>query len=54
MHADPLIRFENQQLTSFRGLLIFQQLFKRIELKQRLKRYFAHRKCHPYSVVIWW
>ena len=37
-HKIPAIRFEDQQLTSFSGLLIFQLLFKRLNLKQRLKK----------------
>ena len=32
-HKMPVIRFENQKLTSFSGLLIFQLLFKHINLK---------------------
>lgn len=46
-HKIPVIRFEDQQLTSFSGLLIFQQLFKRISLKKRLKKCFAHLKVSP-------
>lgn len=46
-HKIPVIRFEDQQLTSFSGLLIFQQLFKRLNLKQRLKKCFAHLKISP-------
>jgi hypothetical protein len=46
-HKIPVIRFEDQQLTSFSGLLIFQQLFKRISLKARLKKCFAHLKVSP-------
>jgi hypothetical protein len=46
-HKIPVIRFEDQQLTSFSGLLIFQLLFKRIDLKQRLKKCFAHLKVSP-------
>jgi len=46
-HKIPVIRFEDQQLTSFSGLLIFQQLFKRMELKQRLKKCFSHLKVSP-------
>ncbi len=46
-HKFPVIRFEDQQLTSFSGLLIFQLLFKRINLKQRLKKCFAHLKVSP-------
>ena len=43
-HRIPTIRFENQQLTSFSGLLIFQLLFKHLNLKQKLKRCFSHSK----------
>jgi hypothetical protein len=46
-HKIPVIRFEDQQLTSFSGLLIFQLLFKRLDLKQRLKKCFAHLKLSP-------
>jgi hypothetical protein len=42
-----VIGFEDQQLTSFCGLPIFQQLFNRIELKPRLKKRFAHLKVSP-------
>jgi hypothetical protein len=45
-HKILVIRFEDQQFTSFFGLLIFQ-LFKRINLKQRLKKCFAHLKVSP-------
>jgi hypothetical protein len=46
-HKIPMIRFEDQQLTSFSGLLIFQLLFKRINLKQRLKKCFSHLNTSP-------
>jgi hypothetical protein len=46
-HKIPMIRFEDQQLTSFSGLLIFQLLFKRINLKNRLKKCFAHLTVSP-------
>jgi hypothetical protein len=46
-HKIPLIRFEDQQLTSFSGLLIFQLLFQQIDLKNRLKKCFAHLKTSP-------
>ena len=46
-HKIPVIRFEDQQLTSFSGLLIFQLLFKQIELKNRLKKCFSHLKTSP-------
>jgi hypothetical protein len=43
-HKIPAIRFEDQKLTSFSGLLVFQLLFKRLELKERLKKCFANMK----------
>ena len=46
-HKIPMIRFEDQQLTSFSGLLIFQLLFKQINLKNRLKKCFSHLKKSP-------
>ena len=46
-HKIPTIRFEDQQLTSFSGLLIFQLLFKQIDLKNRLKKCFGHLKKSP-------
>ena len=46
-HKIPVLRFEDQQLTSFGGLLVFQQLFNRLQLKQRLKACFAHLKLSP-------
>ena len=46
-HKIPTLRFEDQQLTSFSGLLIFQQLFIRLELKKRLKKCFANLKVSP-------
>jgi hypothetical protein len=46
-HKVPTLRFENQQLTSFSGRLIFQLLFQRLELKNRLRKCFAHVKVSP-------
>ena len=46
-HKIPTIRFEDQQLTSFSGLLIFQLLFKQIDLKNRLKKCFAYLNKSP-------
>jgi hypothetical protein len=43
-HALPHLRFEDQTLTSFAGLVIFQQFFARIHLKSRLRRCFAPRR----------
>ena len=42
-----MLRFEDQQLTSFSGLLVFQLLFKRINLKTRLKKCFGHLTVSP-------
>ena len=46
-HKIPVIRFEDQRLTSFSGILIFQLLFKNIQLKDRLKKCFNHLKVSP-------
>lgn len=42
VHAAPQVRFEDQQLTSFSGLILFQALFERLSLKPRLERCFSH------------
>jgi hypothetical protein len=39
-HATPDLLFEDQQLTSFAGLFLFQILFQRLDLKQRLRNVF--------------
>jgi hypothetical protein len=46
-HKIPVLRFHYQELTSFSGLLFFQPLFNRIQLKQRLKYCFAHLNLSP-------
>ena len=46
-HKIPVVRFEDQKLTSFSGLLVFQLLFNRLNFKQRLKQCFAHLKVTP-------
>jgi hypothetical protein len=46
-HKIPVIRFEDQKLTSFSGLLIFQVLFGQLGLKERLKKCFEHMKVSP-------
>ena len=38
----PQLRFEDQQLTSFGGIVVFQKLFQRIDLSGRLRRCFDH------------
>jgi len=42
-HAIPELRFEEQKLTSFSGLTIFQQLFDFLSLKSILRECFKHR-----------
>jgi hypothetical protein len=39
-HALPTLKFENHALTSFAGLVLFQQLFATLDLKARLRRCF--------------
>jgi hypothetical protein len=46
-HKIPVILFEDQKLTSFSGLLIFQVLFSQLRLKDRLKKCFEHLKLSP-------
>jgi hypothetical protein len=46
-HKIPTIHFEDQKLTSFSGILIFQLLFKRLDLKNRLKKCFVNLKTSP-------
>ena len=43
-HKIPELRFENQSLTSFAGLVLFQQYFAVICLKAQLRRCFAHQR----------
>ena len=41
-HAIPALKFENQSLTSFSGLVLFQQLFAVLNLAARLRTCFRH------------
>jgi len=41
-HKIPQIQFEEQKLTSFSGLVLFQAFFSQICLKERLQSCFAH------------
>lgn len=41
VHGVPEIRFDEQRMTSFSGLVIFQLLFKRLDLKARLRSCFG-------------
>ena len=40
----PEIKFEDQRLTSFAGLVLYQPLFEQLKIKERFKRCFAHLK----------
>ena len=42
-NAIPQLKFEDQRLTSFAGLVVFQKLFKVLNLKARVQRCFRHR-----------
>jgi hypothetical protein len=42
VHKIPELRFEDQGLTSFAGLVIIQSLFTKLKLKSRLRECFAH------------
>jgi hypothetical protein len=46
-HCIPEIKFEDQRLTSFAGLVVFQALFARIGLKQQLSGCFRHLTVSP-------
>ena len=46
-HRIPAIKFEDQRLTSFAGLVVFQALFSRIGLKQQLSGCFRHLSVSP-------
>jgi hypothetical protein len=54
--AVPLLRFEDQKLTSFAGLFLFQLLFTRLRLRERLDACFRHwrssRSYSPASIVL--
>jgi hypothetical protein len=42
VHKMPILRFVDQTLTSFAGLIIFQPLLSKLELKRRLRSCFEH------------
>ena len=55
----PQVRFdpkENDRLTSFSGLVIFQSLFRRLKLREKLKACFEHlaseRLYQPHVIVL--
>lgn len=43
----PRLQFADQQLSSFSGLLLFQALFQRLQLKERLRACFRHLEGTP-------
>lgn len=53
----PQVQFQEQQLTSFGGLLLFQKLFQKIRLKEHLQGCCAHlgdkTLYHPWVIVYW-
>jgi len=46
-HTLPEIRFEDQALTSFSGLVVFQALFAKLDIKERLRACFRHLEVSP-------
>lgn len=47
LHSIPEVRFEEEQkLTPYGGMVLFQALFDRLQLKERIRKAFAHRKAH--------
>ncbi|MGH8756383.1 MAG: hypothetical protein ACREU0_11325, partial [Burkholderiales bacterium] len=46
-HSFPVLRFEDSQLTSYSGLILIQELFVRLGLKERLRRCFSHLTVGP-------
>jgi len=47
VHSIPEIRFEDQRLTSFAGLVIIQALFVKLDMKSRLQSCFEHMPLSP-------
>ncbi|MCP4289843.1 MAG: IS1380 family transposase [Gammaproteobacteria bacterium] len=51
----PRLEFQDQKLTSFSGLVVFQALFSQLHLRDRLRRCFRHLKVKPaydYAIVM--
>ena len=54
-HKLPRLRFEDQELTSFAGVIVFQLLFRRLDLKTRLKSCFPAKSSAifaPHVIVL--
>ena len=47
VHKIPEIKFEDQRLTSFAGLIIFQPLFSKLAIKEKLRSCFSHLTVSP-------
>jgi hypothetical protein len=47
VHSIPALRFEDQRLTSFAGLVIIQRLFAELDIKSRLRACFDHMPDNP-------
>lgn len=47
LYALPVLRFEDQRLTSFAGLVLFQKLFAALRLRDRLRACFSHLGVAP-------
>lgn len=47
VHAIPHLQFEAQNLTAYSGLVIFQMLFQKLNLKARILKCFQHKKVTP-------
>ena len=45
-HVIPVLKFEDQALTSFAGLVIFQKFFTAIKLKSQLRECLRHTRLH--------
>jgi len=47
VHRIPVLRFEDQRLTSFAGLVVIQELFSKLDVKARLRACFDHLPVSP-------
>lgn len=47
VYSIPQLKFEDQRLTSFAGLVVAQSLFSRLKLKEKLKCCFKHMDVRP-------
>ena len=41
-HALPALQFEDQKLTSFAGIVLWQSLFQKLDVKASLRNCFSH------------